>query len=223
MPSGVIPSGIEPFVVVRTAAGPATLVRRAWTFYVVKQDVPAAFALSLPASPVRGDIVSVTDGAGSASAGNITVSGNGKLIGGAASATISTDYGALVLEYDGVAWFALSGGAGGGGGVSWVLYQPAPGDASIAPDPTDAWAKIRANRSAGAPVALDVQLGAAASLTDGQRVEVTDSTRCATTAAITITAGAGTTIMGAASYTFTADGQSGSFDYDAANTNWIMV
>lgn len=110
-----------------------------------------------------------------------------------------------------------------GGGVSWVLYEPDPAVASVAPNPADAWAKVRANRAAAAPVALDVQLGAVAALADGQRVEVTDSTRAALVAAITVTAGAGTTIMGAASYAFTSNGQSASFDYDAANTNWVMV
>jgi len=64
MPLAVIPQGVRPQTIVRTQAGPVVLAPAPWIFYVVKQDVSAAFTLTLPAAPLPGAIVTVSDGAG---------------------------------------------------------------------------------------------------------------------------------------------------------------
>lgn len=110
----------------------------------------------------------------------------------------------------------------GGSGLSWTVTSPLPADPTVTPAPADAWVKIFANRPI-APTPLDVLLGVDADLTDGQRIEVADNTGNALLSSITLTAGAGTTIDGAASYTLTAAGMAVTFDYDKANLNWVMM
>ena len=68
---------------------------------VVNKTVGAATQVNLPASPATGRVLIVKDGKGDAGSNNITVSGNGKNIDGAASVTISSNYGVSRVVYNG--------------------------------------------------------------------------------------------------------------------------
>lgn len=67
----------------------------------------APFTVNLPASPTTGDIYTIKDANGGATANNITVSGNGNNIDAAATATISTNYGTLTVVYNGTKWISI--------------------------------------------------------------------------------------------------------------------
>lgn len=71
------------------------------TVVVVNKSVAAATQVNLPASPATGRLLIVKDGKGDANSNNITVSGNGKNIDGAASVTINTNYGVSRVVYNG--------------------------------------------------------------------------------------------------------------------------
>lgn len=111
----------------------------------------------------------------------------------------------------------------GSSGPTWVVYSPAAADATLTPSSANQWSKVFANRDVGVNVALDVALGVDADLTNGQRLDVVDNTGVANLVSITLTAGLGTTIQGLASYTFAVANLSVTFDYDKANTNWVLV
>lgn len=116
MPLGVLPT-LRPFTIEQTAAGPLTLSSRPWSVLVVNQAVAAPFTVLLPPTPPKNTIVQVKDGKGDAATNTITIDGNGQTIDGGATTTITTDYGAVYLGYDGTEWRLLaSAGAGGGGG-----------------------------------------------------------------------------------------------------------
>lgn len=66
--------------------------------------VGAGRSINLPASPVQGQEHILKDYSGGASLLSITVSGNGKLIDGNATASINTDYGALTFIYGAAGW-----------------------------------------------------------------------------------------------------------------------
>ena len=68
---------------------------------MVNKTVGAATQVNLPASPATGRVLIVKDGKGDAGSNNITVSGNGKNIDGAASVTISSNYGVSRVVYNG--------------------------------------------------------------------------------------------------------------------------
>ena len=128
MPLGVLPN-LRPFTTVQTAPGPLTLPSRPWSVLVVDQAVAAAFTVLLPATPPKNTIVQVKDGKGDAATNAITIDGNGQQIDGAATTSISTDYGAVYLGYDGSEWRQLanvgSGGGGGGSGNSSITITQA--------------------------------------------------------------------------------------------------
>jgi len=62
----------------------------------------------LPASPVIYKQYIVADIAGNAFMDNITVNGNGKLIQGASTAVVNTDYGSLTFVYNGFNWSVVA-------------------------------------------------------------------------------------------------------------------
>jgi hypothetical protein len=128
MPLGVLPS-LRPYTTVETAPGPLTLPSRPWSVVVVNQTVAAAYTVVLPATPPKNTIVQVKDGKGDASTNTITIDGNNQLIDGGATTTITTDYGAVYLGYDGSEWRQLanvgSGGGGGGSGNSSITITQA--------------------------------------------------------------------------------------------------
>lgn len=71
---------------------------------VINKGTGAATTVTLPASPSAGRVLVVKDGKGDAASNNITVSGNGKNIDGAASVTIGTNYDVRRLVYNGTQW-----------------------------------------------------------------------------------------------------------------------
>lgn len=69
-------------------------------------NTAAARTITLVASPDFGQIYRIQDITGSGATNNITIAGNGKLINGASTFTINTNYGAAELVYDGTAWYS---------------------------------------------------------------------------------------------------------------------
>lgn len=67
-------------------------------------DTSSARTINLEASPATGTKHIIKDNVGSAAANNITISGNGKNIDGAASYTINVAYGSVDLIYNGTEW-----------------------------------------------------------------------------------------------------------------------
>lgn len=85
---------------VLTAAGPYTISGTTRN-YIVKQAVPAAFTINLPASPSDGFLASILDGLGDAATNNITVNGNGHNINGAATFVMNFGYQAATFLWNG--------------------------------------------------------------------------------------------------------------------------
>jgi hypothetical protein len=78
--------------------------------YVILVNNSAPVTITLPASPLNGQVFKIKNVSGSAVTNIITVAGNGKNIDGSSSGAINTDYGALELMYDTTltAWFSLA-------------------------------------------------------------------------------------------------------------------
>ncbi len=78
--------------------------------HVILVDTTAARTITLPASPVDGQVFHIKDKSGSALTNNITIAGNGNNIDGAGTASINTDYGSLYIVYSSTedAWFSLA-------------------------------------------------------------------------------------------------------------------
>jgi hypothetical protein len=80
------------------------IVNNAGTCPVERQAMVATATLAptvnLPAAPAQDQIIAILDKDGNAATNNITVSGNGKNIGGAASILIKTNSGGVVVMYD---------------------------------------------------------------------------------------------------------------------------
>ena len=78
--------------------------------YVIFVNHSAAVTVTLPPTPLDGQVFKIKDVTGDALTNNITVSGNGNNIDGAASGLINTDHGAFELIFDTTldAWFSLS-------------------------------------------------------------------------------------------------------------------
>lgn len=74
---------------------------------VVKKTVGGATAVTLPASPATGRIVTIVDGKGDANTNNITVSPASGTINGAATKVINSSYGVLKFLYNGTEWNLL--------------------------------------------------------------------------------------------------------------------
>ena len=85
-------------------ATPYTVLK---TDHFVDVNVAEATAVTLPVNPDLGEVYKITDSSGDASSNNITISaGAGLTVNGGASVTISTDYGSLVVYYNGSLWIA---------------------------------------------------------------------------------------------------------------------
>lgn len=76
--------------------------------YVILANPSAPLTITLPATPLSGQVFKIKDISGNALTNNITVSGNGNNIDGSPSGLINTDYGALELLFNGTAWFSLA-------------------------------------------------------------------------------------------------------------------
>lgn len=62
----------------------------------------------LPASPIIGQQITISDEQGNANTLPITILGNGILIDGSTSASVNTDYGSITLLYSGNIWKVIS-------------------------------------------------------------------------------------------------------------------
>lgn len=71
---------------------------------IIVGTLSGSITITLPASPTAGDTYIVKDQLGSAAANNIIVSGNGNNIDGAASYTISTNYGSATVIFANGSW-----------------------------------------------------------------------------------------------------------------------
>jgi hypothetical protein len=80
------------------------------TNHVILVNTSAARTITLPASPVDGQVYHIKDRTGNALSNNITVAGNGNNIDGSSSASINTNYGSLYLVYSLAAdeWYTLA-------------------------------------------------------------------------------------------------------------------
>jgi hypothetical protein len=67
-----------------------------------------AVTVTLPSSPTTGQVWRCNDTSFAAGTNNITISGNGKNVGGAASQTITVNGGFLAIFYDGAQWIVLA-------------------------------------------------------------------------------------------------------------------
>lgn len=67
-----------------------------------------AFTINLPLGQTTGKVFFIKDFAGVAAANNIVVSGNGNNIDGAASQTITTNFGSLEVIWSGTTWAILA-------------------------------------------------------------------------------------------------------------------
>ena len=78
--------------------------------YVILVNNSAPVTITLPATPLNGQVFKIKNVSGSAVTNIITIAGNGKNIDGSASGLINTDYGALELIYDTTltAWYTLA-------------------------------------------------------------------------------------------------------------------
>lgn len=74
---------------------------------VILCNASAGITVTLPLSPSAGDTYKVKDKSGAANTNNITVSGNGKNIDGAASFVMNRNYQSAELIYDGSSWSIL--------------------------------------------------------------------------------------------------------------------
>lgn len=75
---------------------------------VVNKASGSATTVNLVASPATGKVVLVKDGKGDAATNNITISGNGKNIDGAATDVLNRNYGSAWLVYNGTQWNVLA-------------------------------------------------------------------------------------------------------------------
>lgn len=74
---------------------------------VINKTVDATTTVTLMANPDIGKLIHIKDGKGTAGTLNITTSGNGKNIDGAATLIISGNYGSHTLVYNGTQWNRL--------------------------------------------------------------------------------------------------------------------
>lgn len=74
------------------------------TVVIVNKTVGGATQVTLEAAPATGRVIIVKDGKGDANSNNITISGNGKNIDGAATLVINANYGTSRIIYNGTQW-----------------------------------------------------------------------------------------------------------------------
>lgn len=96
-------SGIVRHVRVVTAAGAVTMASTD-DIVVVDKTVAAATTVNLISSPTTGTTQVIKDGKGDALTNNITLTPAAGTIDGAASYVINTNYGAVIVVYNGNEW-----------------------------------------------------------------------------------------------------------------------
>lgn len=90
-------------IVVRTVAGNYTALPLD-TIIEINKTVPEATTIYLPISPILNEKHLIKDGGNNADVYNITINGNGKLIDGSSTYTISDKYGAVMVYFNGSSW-----------------------------------------------------------------------------------------------------------------------
>lgn len=90
-----------------TFTGPGDFVFAGSNTVIVKKTVPAPTTVFMIANPIKDCEYVIVDGKGDAATNPITIDGNGKLVNGAATRTISVNRGAVTLFYDGAEFFVL--------------------------------------------------------------------------------------------------------------------
>jgi hypothetical protein len=128
---GTSPEGVRPFPIIRSTPGPLSLARIPWSQLVLALDTPADFTVSLPSSPLAGDIVEVSDSTGIAASHPITIDGNGKNINGDPSLVLATNFGSAMLQYGAGAWNVVASSTQASSSiVTTLIIQSTPGNAS---------------------------------------------------------------------------------------------
>lgn len=77
------------------------------TDYTIAASSASANTVTLPSTPESGRIYIVKDATGTATSNNITVDGNGNNIDGASTYVINTNYGSVILQFNGTIWMVL--------------------------------------------------------------------------------------------------------------------
>lgn len=72
--------------------------------YLAITTLAAPFTITLPAGPTLGDTYEIKDTVGNAGVNNVTISGNGANIDGAATILLSQNYASFVVTYTGTQW-----------------------------------------------------------------------------------------------------------------------
>jgi hypothetical protein len=88
---------------VATAAGTTTMSGTDFEV-IINKTIAAANAVTLPASPVLGQLARVSDGKGDSFTNNITISAAAGNINGATTAVMNTNYGCFTFRYSGTEW-----------------------------------------------------------------------------------------------------------------------
>jgi len=76
--------------------------------YVIFVNSTTPVTITLPLSPLNGQVLKIKDISGNALSNNITINGNGRNIDGSLNVVINTDYGAFELIYNNSNWFSLA-------------------------------------------------------------------------------------------------------------------
>lgn len=113
-----------------TAAGAVT-VATTDDIVVVKKTSGAATVVNLPATPTTGQTFVIQDGKGDAATNNLTITPAAGNINGAATLVINTNYGSVVVAYDGTQWEAQVQGAASGSTVYTTINVVIDGGGSV--------------------------------------------------------------------------------------------
>lgn len=72
--------------------------------YIAITTISAPFTITLPATPTLGDSFTFKDASGTAATNNVTISGNGNNIDGAATVVLTQNYSAVIVTFTGTTW-----------------------------------------------------------------------------------------------------------------------
>ncbi len=77
-------------------------------YHVEADTTVAAFTISLTLVPYVGEEHRFVDNTGMCAANNLTISGNGNLINGAAFALVNTAFGGITVRWNGTQWIIIA-------------------------------------------------------------------------------------------------------------------
>ena len=100
-PGGVVTHDRDKFT------GPGDYTFTKCNTVIIKKTVVEETNVFLPVTPVLGQEYTVVDGKGDASLNNITIDGNGYLINGMLTRVLISDYGSVVLFFDGEEYIVI--------------------------------------------------------------------------------------------------------------------